>query len=114
MRPERIEPILDRLDRAAARLNPLLILVALMLGLLDVSCWSAQHLARVQPTPREFGQTDPGDVASPTPAHASAAFPWDGRKPASGPGRIDPRAAALALTFRNSRDRPKGCRKSGA
>jgi hypothetical protein len=65
MRPQRTEPILDRLDRAAARLNPLLILLAMMLGLLDVSCWSALHLARVQPVPQQVGQTDPGDVASP-------------------------------------------------
>jgi len=65
MRPERIGPILDRLDRAAARLNPLLILLALMLTLLDVSCWSALHLAHLQPIPQASGQTDPGDVASP-------------------------------------------------
>ena len=53
-------PIIARIDRTAKKLNPLLVIVAVMLGLIDLSCYSALAIARWHP-PRP----DAGESASP-------------------------------------------------
>ncbi len=45
----RREPILDRLDRAAGSINPLLILIAIILAILDVGCGAALEISRLYP-----------------------------------------------------------------
>ena len=52
---ERCRPIVHRLDRAAELINPLLLIVVVMLTLIDVSCFTALHVA--QQHPREMTTT---------------------------------------------------------
>ena len=46
---ERCGPILERLDRAAQIINPLLLVVVVLLALIDVSCFTALRIAEQHP-----------------------------------------------------------------
>jgi hypothetical protein len=45
----RCRPIVHRLDRAAELINPLLLIVVVVLALIDVSCFTALHIAQQHP-----------------------------------------------------------------
>jgi len=53
----RARPVADRIDRTAGKLNPLLVIVAVMLALIDLSAYSALAIARRHPARPDTGQS---------------------------------------------------------
>jgi hypothetical protein len=49
------EPVWRWLDRAAENLNPVLLVVAIMLAILTVSCYAALEIGRLHPLKPEAG-----------------------------------------------------------
>ena len=70
---DRCRSILRRVEEAAALLNPFLLIVVAMLVILDVSCYAALRLSRLQVTHRlenaaaapSPGDARPQDIAGP-------------------------------------------------
>jgi hypothetical protein len=42
-------PLLERVDRLARKLNPILVVVIIVLAILDVSCYTALQIGRLHP-----------------------------------------------------------------
>ena len=59
-------PIIDRMDRVAGKINPLLVIVAALLAIIDISCYSALEIGRRRPPQPAVTQT----VAPTVPGHS--------------------------------------------
>jgi hypothetical protein len=65
---QEIEPLRGRLDRAAAQINPFLLVIVMMLGVVYMSCEIALLAGRIMPPPAAVderpGAADPAFAAT--------------------------------------------------
>ena len=64
-------PIVERMNRAAEKINPLLVIVIALLAIIDISCYSALEIGRRHPPRSGVNET----VARPATAHPIAVPP---------------------------------------